>query len=180
MVLGATVESHAPGKAPIFSPTSLSSKWKTVIDAGGMDDNDNSGNRILDPEGSITESTRHKLTREGDRGTNLRVRMGYDRATSTVTTSPTIQVFGRYVNPADANDVTAWQMLANKSGDTEVVVTVDPTNDVDDGSDFQYTLPDANDHTFDCDGCNEFLFGVKTIPNTNGDESLAFLEAKFL
>lgn len=155
----------------VVAPVQIPNRFETVIDAGGMDSAD--GTPIIDPDTEITDSDRHHFL-VADMGTTLRVRLAYDRATSSVTTDPIIQVFGRF----DANE--QWQRLVNKAGSWLATMTLTVASDSDDGSAFQYTDVHPDNHSFDLDGCQVILIGVNVILATNGNDALAFLQAKVI
>ena len=153
----------------IVRPVQIECKWDTMIDAGGPNTQDAS--TITDPDAEITNSTSHIFAIKG-RGTTLRLRLMYDDGISSVT-SPIINVFGRF----SSDEV--WQRLQNKSGDTNVTLTVDTTNDVSDGT-FNFTLVDADDHAFDLDGCAQVLVGIKTALAATGTVTTATIQGKVI
>ncbi len=124
---------------------------------------DNSGNTITNP-GAITGH--NVLVRQNHDGALLRVRMGYTGGEPV--TDPVIQVFGRYSSDH------YWQPVRNKNNDLEVTLVTAAT-DAGDGT-TEYTSPDNELHTFDCDGFNEFLFAVKTATAA----TTAVLYARFI
>lgn len=150
---------------------SAASPWSTVIDAGGMDDQDAA--TITAPATEIVLSTRHIFRSNGRKGTFITARMAYDDGVSGVT-SPVVKLFGRY---RDKDFTSDWQILENKAGSITSTVTVDTTNDVSDGT-LNFTHPDADNHVWDCVGCNEFLFGVETAFAATGTVTTAYLEAR--
>lgn len=151
------------------TPQSMTARWNTVIDAGGLDDADAA--TITDPDAEITTSNRHILNRQG-KGTLLLLRAVYDDGVSGVT-SPVVQVFGR------ADDSEPWTCLANKAGDFKVTITFDTTNDASNGT-LNFTNPDWTNHVWDCQGCEQLLVGVATAASGTGTFTTAYLEAKVI
>ncbi len=173
MPLGTAVLAPTQAKGAyhkLTRPAQLTSRWRTIIDAGGMDNQDAA--TITDPDAEITESTTHIL-KVGEVGTTLRLRLRYDDGTSSVTNDAVIKVFGRH-SSADP-----WQNLENRGGAITTTMTIATTTDVSDGTD-NFTAVDATDHAWDLDGCDEVLVGVVTLLNTNGNDALASLEAKVI
>ena len=159
----------------LVRPSQIASAWQTVIGAGLMDDDDNSTSVITNP--GSPESSRD-LVRTGLAGTTLLVTMQYDDGVTSVSANSVIEVFGRCLK-SDNDD--PWQRLYNKE-DTpvfDVTMTIDITNDVTDGTD-KWTKVDAKVHAFDLLGCNELLFLVKTLLNTDANDALAKLLAKVI
>lgn len=74
---------------PALTPTPVSSNWVTAH--ANAKTADNSGNAVTDPDGLATAN--HRLLSLPRGSTVLQVRMRYTDA-ATVTTPPTIQVFG--------------------------------------------------------------------------------------
>lgn len=157
-------------------PSSISSDWVDVIDAGGLSAADNA--TITNPTTQITASTRHILQRNRGTGTLVQVRMKYDAATTALGTSLVIKVFGRYKD--SVGNSTAWQPLYNRSSGLQTTVAIAAT-DVTNGTN-KYTTPDPSGHTFDCQGCDEILIGVEVAPATPTGGTIAnfILQAKVI
>ena len=177
MAFGKNVDFATNQDARRVVPISTTSEWKTVIPAGGLDDADNSGNRIVNPttqvEGGANAANRYVLKRNAKEGTTVRARMAYPHAASTVTTQLVVQAFGRTGSQP-------WQPLHNADGNHEVTITADAANDITDGTN-KRTAPHPTTHAWDCDGCDEICFGVKTALNLDSThEASAFLEAKII
>lgn len=149
------------------------SPWVDVIDEGGMDGADNSGNDILIPDTQVTASDHH-IGKCGKRGTAILLRMVYDDAVTSVTADAVVQVFGRY----DSDD--PWQRLVNKNDEIDITMTVTVATDLEDGT-VAYTHVDQSEHWVDLNGCDEFLVGVKTAWNgADGNDAAAKLQAKVI
>lgn len=184
MALGATVLSKTQGTSATgqFRTNGwATSEWQTVIDATGVDATADAS-PILTPSASITRSTRHVFSRPPGCGTYLRLRLKYDDGI-TGPTSPVVKVFGRTISTAgpDAPSGTAgpWQILRNVAGNLNATLSIDLPNDAQDGE-FSYTTPTANDHSWDVDGCGEFLVGIETALSATGTVNTATIEAKFV
>ena len=185
MALGATIQSLAQGTSPTGQFRAVgfaSSEWQTVVDAGRVATADAA--TITNPLTDITNSATHIFSRQCGAGTYLRVRLKYASGINSGITSPVVKVFGRSLsNPASGAGGVAgpWQLLKNMNGGSlNSTLTVDPTNDARDGT-FSYTTADALLHSWDVDGCSEFLIGVETaFAGTGGSTSTATIEAKFI
>jgi len=176
MALGTTVVLGTGFTGQATLPGSVTSGWTTAIDAGGMDTLDDA--TLDSPDTQITDSTRHLIQKPKRGGTIIRLRMGYDRTTTAITTDPTINVFGR----VQGSGASGWQALRNEDGNIDVAMTTDPPNDTDDGSTFQFTVPSRTAHSWDTDGNDEFLVGTTVILAgiTGGNINLAFLQVKII
>lgn len=167
MALGATLDAsnaiYGGDQFYLTRPAGISAEYQTVIDAGGMDDADNGGSAIVNPDASITLSTRHILKINGF-GTLVKARVKYRAA---MTTDPVIQCFGR-------TNGQQWQPLENRNGDLPATFS-DLVTDSTDGTDF-WTTPDPDLHVWDVMGCDEILFGIKTA-GAGTNIALATLEA---
>lgn len=169
MALGTTVNARFDTRATLTCPVSASTAWKTIIDAGGVNAADAA--TVTDPAAEVTRSTTHIIRRENLAGTTLRLRMAYDDGITSVT-SPTVKVFGRC-------GTDPWQLLKNKAGALNAELTVDLTNDASDGT-LNYTTPDVNTHSWDCDGNDEILVAVEIALAATGTVSTAFIQGKFI
>ena len=153
----------------VTRPAQIASQWAVAIAAGGVDDVDNAGSDITDPETQIeaTAGTARQPYRVGA-GTTLLVRLKYR---NTVTTNPVIQVFGRY----DSND--RYQRLITRGGAVDITLT--PTAaDLVEGSDLRTSIV-LDNNSLDLLGCREFLIGVKTAI-AGGSPALAEVEVKVI
>lgn len=172
--LGKTGRLTPEGDAHPVIPVSLAAPWQVAIAAGGLDDADNSGSDITDVDLHIGSSptARRILQRQKGLGTLLRLRMRY---ADTIGTAPVVQAFGRF------NALSPWQRLRNKANAIDITMTVDASDAGEqvDGSLVEWTTPDNLNHTIDCDGCNEFLFLVKTAAAGDGAAG-AVLEVKII
>lgn len=170
MALGSDVVSLGDPNKSFYSvaPMSMTTKWQTIIDAGGAVIQDAAS--ITNPTTEITSSTRHMFRRYG-RGTFLMLRLAY-AAALTVGTSPVVKVFGR----TSSTDV--WQLLKTEGGSLTGTLTAAAT-DVTDGT-YKYTTCDVLATTWDCLGCELFLVGVETVLAGVGTTSTAFIQGKLL
>lgn len=157
---------------PTF-PASFSSKWTTVIDAGGMDAQDGLlAGTVVNPTTDITASDHHIFTRDKWMGTYIVPSLGYS-VSATVTAGGTVVCFGR----KDSTD--RWMLLRTKDGSTALALTTDAT-DANDGT-LAYTTPDLATDAFDMAGCNEFIFGVTVAHAVSaGSAAVAILQAKVI
>ena len=167
---------HLPHGEGIVQPVQIINPWVDVIDAGSLDTAQ--GTPILDPDADIigdANAELHHILHTIHQGTTLRARMLYDRATSTVTTEAVIQAFGRYEAGTDE-----WMRLVAKDGNYTSELSIDLTNDTDDGTIFFATAAHPSVLAWDLDGCAQVLFGVNVALNTNGNDALAKLQAKII
>lgn len=135
----------------IATPCSLSSRWINILDAGGVAIQDAA--TITNPTTQIDSPTSHIAKRNNFHGTLVKVRLAY---TGTPSADPVLVVFGRTGSDA-------WQKLYTKNGDGTVTLTTAVATDVTDGTYFYTEVTD--DHTLDCDGCDEIIIGVQTAFN---------------
>ncbi len=154
----------------ISRPMAAAFEWKIAISAGGMDDVDNVGNDITNPDVQIVTETRNTL-KINKRGSFMIFRMVYPDAT-TITTDPVIQVFGRF------NDTETWQRLKNLNDSIDVTIVASAINVTDGVS--MFTDPDAQDQTVDLSATDEVTVRVKTAAVGMGDMTATFLQAKVI
>ena len=133
---------------PLIVPVSVISDWVDVCTE--PETADNAGSTVVALL-SITRDANNRLYNQGV-GTSLQIRLKYDDGAGTLT-SPVVQPFG-----FDGND--SPQRLVNADGDHELTLTIDATNDVQDGT-YKYTQPVE----VDMDGCQSVLVAVKTAFN---------------
>lgn len=141
------------GDGKIVYPCSLSCAWQERN--VNLVDNQDSGT-ITDP--TTLETATRLFTRLRDMGTIIRARFRYPSGL-TAPVSPIVKLFGRK-KALTGETAQVWQPLRNKAGDISVTLTIAST-DVAIGSSL-YTTPDLDAHSWDCDGFDEFLFGVET------------------
>jgi hypothetical protein len=173
---GTVIAPHTTDATKIL-PVSASSKWFTVITAGGMDDQDAA--TITNPTTEITLSTRNIVLRgwqdDGTDGPNegvlLIVRLAYDDGLTSIT-DPVIKVFGR------DNDDEVWTLLETVGGTVTATIATAAT-DVTDGT-MLYTTPDLSADAWDTQGCRQILIGVETALAGTGTVTTAYLQAKLL
>ncbi len=146
--------------------------WKLVIQAGGMDDVDNLGNDITNPDTQLNGTTRN-VCKTNKLGTFIQFRMVYDDALS-ISTDAVIQVFGRF------DDSDQWQRLKSMDSTPLVdIVLATASSDVTDGT-FKYTDPDFQSQTIDLDATLDVIVRVKTALAGTGNVASAFLQAKVI
>lgn len=176
MPIGNPIDARVLFRGPRkVAPVQIVNPFFRIIDPGALEAAQ--GTPIQDPDTDIFGDALANLFHifnVSHWGTTLRLRMGYDRAVGVVTTDCILQVFGRF------NSDEQWQKLTNKSGSLLVTMTIDFANDVDDGSTFQYTTMDPEDHSLDLDGCAQIIVGTNQILATDGDDSLAFIQARII
>lgn len=155
------VERNMPD-VPSIVPVSVIDDWIDICSA--PETADNSGNTIVAPLG-IVRAEQNRLYNNGV-GTSLQIRLKYDDGAETLT-SPVVQPFG-----FDGND--SPQRLVNADGDHELTLTIDATNDVQDGT-YKYTQPVE----VDMDGSASVLVAVKTAFNAGtGTEDNATIQVR--
>lgn len=142
------------GEGKIVYPCSLSCAWQER-NVNLVDNQDASP--ITNP--TALETATRLFTRLRDMGTIIRARLRYPSGLTTPV-SPIVKLFGRK-KALTGETEQVWQPLRNKAGDISVTLTIDQTNDVAIGASL-YTTPDLDAHSWDCDGFDEFLFGVET------------------
>lgn len=154
-------------------PQSTTSKWQTVITAGGPAVQDAA--TITSPTTQITAATRSIFKCLGA-GTTLLVRLGYD-GTLTAITSPVIKVFGR------ATSAETWQVLKTRSGGLSATITAVVASDTIDvaASALTFTAPDYSTLAFDRLGCDEILIGVETaLAGATGTTATSIIQVKLI
>lgn len=172
MALG-TIITNVDGlypKCQYATAPQLSTPWTTVIDAGGMDETDNSTNRILNPITSIVGSNRHKISLP-PWARYIFARMAY---TGSVVTSPVVQIFG-FDGQGDSDKFVQLQNMAGTPAE-EVTLTAVAASDITDGTDL-FTEVLQTTHKFDLLGSRVILVGVKTA--FDGDaKTTAYLQIR--
>jgi hypothetical protein len=146
---------------PEMVPVSILSDWVDVCTA--PETADNSGSTVVAPLGLTREELKRLYNR--GRGTTLQIRLKYDDGISAVT-SPVVQPFG-----FDGND--APMRLRDAEGEHELELTIDLTNDVQDGT-YGYTEPVE----VDMDACASVLVAVKTAFNATGTKNNSTIQAR--
>lgn len=175
MALGTTIDvssNYGDTDAQFVAQSGIVSKWFTVIDAGGADDQDAA--TITDPAAEITAATRKKITTKG-RGNHLALRLVYDDGVSAVT-NPSLAVFGRVETAAGTE---LWERLRTLGNSRTVALAVDTTNDASDGT-LNYTDVVLEDTVVDLNGCDEILVGVETAFAATGTVTSAYVQGKIL
>lgn len=169
MALGTTLNAtpyHSSNATPMFV-VSVKSSWATVVGAGGPAAIDAA--TVTNPTTEVTRS----LTRPfliGDRvGQYLQVRLAYNPSL-TVSTSPTVKVFGR-------RNGGGWELLMTRGGAKNVAL-VTSSADVNDGT-FKYTVCSATD-TVDLLGSDEILVAVEVALAGTGTTSDSLIQVRIL
>lgn len=157
-----------------FWVAAVASPWVTVISAGGMDDQDNSGS-VTNPETEITDATRIRFKLDDQNATTLRFRLGY---AGTPSTDPVITVWGRKLAAGETTG--GWKRLYNKAASPAVTMTLTTATatDYNDGT-LKHTNDNPLTHAVDVDGCDEFLVQVVTAYAVSaGSAATAILEVQ--
>lgn len=174
MALGSNVPANCENDrgTPTF-PSSFSSAWVTVIDAGGMDARDGAvAGTVVNPTLDITASDHHILTRDKWKGTYVVPCLAYSTA-ATVSAAGTIVCFGRKASGDP------WVLLRTKNGALSLAFTTAAT-DASDGT-LSYTTPTLSSDPFDVTGCDEIIFGVTVAHAVSaGSAAVAKLLAKVI
>ncbi len=157
--------------ATLVAPISITASWFTAVAATGPNTQDAAN--ITSPTTEITSAVHYQIKTMG-RASRATFRLKYDRAV-TAPTSPVIAVFGR--TRLSETEVGSWERLSTLGSASTSTLTVDVTNDVDDGT-WQYTSTSLEDHTFDLNGCNEFLVGIQTAFAGTGTVNTSTIECK--
>lgn len=173
MAIGTTVTLERPGfqgDGGTIAPASLTGKWTTVIDAGGIATADAAA--ITNPLTQIVTSTTHIFKKVA--GTFVAARMRH-AGTGTIT-SPIVVLFGRNSAVGASGP---WQRLYNQAATPayQVTLTLAASTDIVFAG---LMCSDVNPktHVWDCMGCDEFVFGIETAYNaTTGSEASAIVEA---
>ncbi len=167
--------------AQIVAPVSLSAPWQTVIAAGA------NGPQATAPSGSNPEAIKDAedgytvLDREGFKGTLIQARFAYDAAITVLGTPLAGVLYGRCaVGASDPAAASQWSPLKNKNGDKIVTFTPDLTGDATLADELKRTTPDPDNHTWDTQGNDEFMFVPTTAVagNTGGALTSSKLEMK--
>lgn len=155
------VDRNAPDVEAMV-PVSVLSDWVDICTA--PEAADNSGSTVVAPLG-ITRAEQNRLFNRGV-GTTLQIRLKYDDGAGSLT-APVVQPFG-----FDGNN--SPQKLVDANGDHELTLTLDGTNDVQDGT-YKYSQPVE----VDMDGCASVLVAVKTAFNaSSGDETNSAIQVR--
>jgi len=150
------------GNPPEMVPVSIINDWVDICTA--PEAADNAGSTVVAPL-AITRAEQNRLRNHGY-GTTLQIRLKYDDGIGTVT-SPVVQPFG-----FDGNN--APQRLVDAEGEHELTLTIDLTNDVQDGT-YGYTAPVE----VDMDGNASVLVAVKTAFNAgSGTETNSAIQVR--
>lgn len=175
MALNAKVERvEVGGQGTQVNVNAGISAWETVIDAGGIANQDAA--LITNPDADITSGATHLFRRADGAGTTLLVQLAYDRDLSGIT-SPTINVFGRVVDD-EGEPVTGWERLSNLEGDHDITLS-SASDDVSDGM-LKSTTVSLTEHALDCRNCNEFVIGVTEALAGTGSVDNAVVRVKLI
>ena len=144
---------------------SINSRWEDMIAAGGMTIEDNGGNKIQDPEVSITDATRI-VRNKTDFGLILLLALKYDKD-FVVSTNPIINVFGVTPKEKSTADNQPWGILQNRAKAISVTITATATDTIFEG--FRYSLVDLDDNLWDMLGSDQIVCGVqKAVAGAGG------------
>lgn len=159
------------GQVPSL-PMSVSSPWSgwVVQDFSAVD-----AATITDPESQITAATRRTWLRRFV-GTSLQLQGVYPRAAALKTTDLLVVGFGRNIVDGTALQ---WNQLVNDDGDFEIPIEFDPTTDADDGTTYKYTTVKSS-QWIDCQGYDEFVFGIVRAAVLDVSVAAAFLRVRAL
>lgn len=165
----ALIDSALTNASPV-APVSLITPWLTVISAGQVATQDNSG-VLIEPDEDIS---RDAFSFPTFGGTTLLLSLGYDPALTSVT-APVLNVFGR------ARSTDPWRLLFNRASTPSADITLTPAASDAVTSGLAYTSVSLTNHALDAIGCKEFKVGVKTALNgSTGVETTAVVQAKCL
>lgn len=154
-------------KQAYVCPVSPIFRWSDVVTAGGVNVAD--ANPAVQV-GLVTSPTKGVFAIEGG-ATQLLVRCKYNSGISVVSASPTIKIFGRTGSDE-------WDVLHNAAGSKSVPLTLDLTNDSNDGDGFKCTFVNKALHLFDLKGCNEAIVLVEIALAGTGTVSDAIIQIK--
>lgn len=131
--------------------------------------------------------------RDQGRGTNIRVRILYDTAATSVTTQGTYVLFGRKnvqgINQTQINaqNPYAWEVLPNRAGTAIPECTAAPTTDFDivpgntpQSATRSATVASWTVNTHDCGNCDEFMLIPITPPDYDGNDALSTFQVKII
>jgi len=175
MALGTSINAsivHPAGQSQTI-PLSCSSPWSSSIltDLSVVD-----AATLVDPTTQITASSRRTIYRRGA-GTYMLLQALYPRAAAVLTTNPLLVVFGRTVAPDGT--VGDWNLLTNDSGDSQIEIELDPTNDADDMSTYKRSTVKST-HWVDCQGYDEFIVGNIRATVLDVSAATAYYRARFV
>lgn len=175
----AIIEFKALNTVQGVSLTATGTPWIKVVDDGGVDAADNSGNNVTNPYGiaRLGDADTKELRifrRPAVGGEFLAVRHVYDEQLS-ISTQPVVQLFGRSGTDGE------WELLPNLAKSVTSTITAAGTDAFSKDGAYLYTTVDEDNNVWDCMGCTEFVFVIKTaVAGSGGDVALSFLQAKFL
>ncbi len=107
---------------------------------------------------------------------HVATRLGYDTATTGITTQCVVKMLGRK-KLDNTPTFGTWEILPNRNGDISVTLTAAPATDIDDT--LSYTLVDEFDHIFHVRGYSEIIIGVETaFAPTDGSSAVSVIEVK--
>lgn len=177
MAIGTAVNAiNAGTDGQIVIPTSFTSRWTTIIDAGGVASLDNAA--LTNPVTQIVNSTSHPIRRagvgNGSSGTNLILQLGYS-ASATVSANPVLVAFG--FDTSEGAIVAGPTRLTTYSGATSVTLATSSIDSTD--GTLKYTIPYRNDW-FDCQGFDTIYVGVQTaLAVSAGSTATAIVRGRF-
>lgn len=175
----AIIEFKALNTVQGVSLTATGTPWLKVVDDGGVDATDNSGNNVTNPYGiaRLGDSDTSELRifrRPAVGGEFVAVRHVYDSQLG-ISTAPVVQLFGRSGTDGE------WELLQNVAGSITSTIAYGGSDVLSKDGVYLYSTVDYDDNVWDCGGCNEFVFVIKTaVAGAGGNVALSFLQAKFL
>ena len=171
MALGTTIGQAGNDYSTGVVITDPFTPWMTIR-TGGVSARDHSAT-ITKPLSQITTSKTFLFWRNAP-GRYLDVRVGYTSSTTSLTTSPQVQAFGRH----DANDPWTALFTAVALPAQTATLAVVVNDDVEHGTK-KYTKTTSAQGRFSALGFRQYLVGVRVGLVTNADDSKAILQARF-
>jgi len=153
--------------------TRIGTGWTTAVAAGGM----NSADAATITAVSSIDGTKKYRIFLPQNVKYIKARLGYDTATTAMTTNATVKLFGRKLcDPVSpSGSASDWEVLPNRNGQGSVTITAAPTTDLDDNS-LSRTVVDQDNCVWNVTGCNEIVFGVEAAFNGDGADGSTILE----
>jgi hypothetical protein len=173
------IEFKAGSTVQGVSLTATGTGWIDVVMPGGVDAVDNSGNNVVNLYGiarlGTDDTDELRIFRRPAVGCEfVAARHKYDEQLS-VDTQPVVQLFGRAGTDGE------WELLKNVDDSITCAFTSGGSDARSKDGLYSYSTVDHADNVWDCSGCNEFVFVVKTaVAGTGGNIALSSIQAKFL
>lgn len=173
------IEFKAGSTVQGVSLTATGTGWTDVVIPGGVDAADNSGNNVVNLYGiarlGTDETDELRIFRRPAVGCEfIAARHKYDDQLS-ISAEPVVQLFGRAGTDGE------WELLKNVADSITCAFTSGGSDAASKDGLYLYSTVDQQDNVWDCAGCNEFVFVVKTaVAGTGGSAALSSIQAKFL